>query len=284
MSFVYRAELRGQAGIASETRQRGASTESVLRLKRGIVETIVIGVEVVSWRKRMINPQAVFIELLETRLIEVIIRGGYLTQWRSQARGGEVRRDRLAQRTQRRCGDNVVRENSACERVFQNGGLTECKQRAEVTCQHGRGGNRGERRQLLAKPQALIAVEEESLVLSNGTAGRSTELIALISGLAPRGGKVIAGVEKLISHKLERAAVILIGSRFRHHDDLAPGTVAVLSRKNSGQQPEFLNGIDGRQERRTIDARIVVVDPIHAEVVVGFRCSRDIKPAPVAHC
>src|SRR5262249_6694795 len=93
----------------------------------------------------------------------------------------------------------------------------------------------------------------------------------------------VLGVKELVTNKLKCAPVKAVSSSFRHYHDLAPRAMTVLSRKNPCQNPEFLDRVNRRQKSRTVDSRVVVVNPVEAEVVFSFGSSSHVESPTVPH-
>src|SRR5262245_53412823 len=84
----------------------------------------------------------------------------------------------------------------------------------KVTCKHFRRRNDGSQiRRVLSHPRALVAAEEEQLVLHDRAANRSTELVTL-DRVAP-GGKGVSRIEFSVANEFKQNAVEIIRSRFR---------------------------------------------------------------------
>ena len=80
----------------------------------------------------------------------------------------------------------------------------------------GVGQNIARGRQPLTLPESLVTREEKRLLLENGSANISSELIALQSGLRDRRGvEEISGVEVVVAQVVVSFAVELIGARSR---------------------------------------------------------------------
>src|SRR5882762_5589810 len=111
---------------------------------------------------------------------------------------------------------------------------------------------------------ALVVNEEEGLVFPDGPAQRSAVLVQ-IEFLA-LGGEITAGIERSIAEELEQGTMELVRSRFRGDQHGRARTGAVLSRVVVGQNLEFLDGVNRRQNRNAAGGEFVVVVPIEQPV------------------
>ena len=117
---------------------------------------------------------------------------------------------------------------------------------------------------------ALVVDEEESLVFLDGAAERSAKLVEveLFSG----GCEVAAGIELGVAEILEERSVYAVGSGFCGYKHRRTRARAIFRRVVVGENLEFLNGIDGRQDSDAAAGELVVV--IAVEQPVGALRSR----------
>jgi hypothetical protein len=121
-----------------------------------------------------------------------------------------------------------------------------------------RGLVRNDRRDGLAEPlaQALVAEEEEALVLAQRPRERGAELVAAEVGLLV-GIEEVAGVERVVAVVLVEAAVPGVLARLRDHVDLAAGVAAELGRVGVGLDAELAHRLGAERRARRAARRAV---------------------------
>src|SRR5437763_398588 len=123
----------------------------------------------------------------------------------------------------------------------------------------------------LALPRALIIAKNEKPVFPDRPSHSSAELILTVKA-AFRGEKV-TGVQIRIAQELKGASMQLIGSGARHHVDYAAAIVAEFGVKIVGEDPEFGDGIEIRNNRSATVHQLFYVTPINHESVGIFALS-----------
>ena len=108
-----------------------------------------------------------------------------------------------------------------------------------------------------ADDRLLPAKEDEALVLVNRTADGAAELIALERIF--RVGKVVAGIEGPVAHKLERIAVPLVGARLGDDVHHRAGIVAILRVKAVGLDAELLQRVGEGEGKVDVAHQVFVV-------------------------
>ena len=122
------------------------------------------------------------------------------------------------------CGDQVVREGRAGERIYDTDRPVARQQFAEIAGSHGQARNHVIEIETLAQAGPLHIGEEESAVPPDRPAQREAVLIApqrLVGQLRARGRNVeeVAGIEDVIAQELEEAPVQGIRSTFERGVD-----------------------------------------------------------------
>ena len=120
---------------------------------------------------------------------------------------------------------------------------------------------------------ALIAAEEEQLVLDDGAADDAAELIALQRVAV--GGEIVLGVEVVVAEEVEDRAVEGIGSGARDDVDDRAGMEAVLRGEAGGLHAEFLNGIGEWERQVHVGERVGVVGAVHQVLGLGALAAGD---------
>ena len=104
---------------------------------------------------------------------------------------------------------------------------------------------------------SLIIGEEESLVFLQRAAQRASELIQI--EFLRRGSEEAACVQVCIAEELEQRPVEVIGPRLSRHQNGRTGACPIFRGVVKGQDLEFLDGIDGRENGDAARGQFVVV-------------------------
>src|SRR5215472_16525984 len=100
----------------------------------------------------------------------------------------------------------VAADSCAVERLSRTG----VAELAEVPTAFGKRGHCASLRFALAVAKSLVVSKEESLILDDGSAERSAELVLLERlGLS---GEVIRRVERVVAEEFPQSAVIVVGA------------------------------------------------------------------------
>ena len=153
--------------------------------------------------------------------------------------------------------DEAAGQGSLCAAVAGRRG-----ERGEVASQHRRGRRvADDRRRVALFDAALVAAEQEQLVLHDRRAQRAAKLIAVQIVLLRR--EVVALVEAVVAVELERVAVDLVRSGLGHQVDRRGGMVAVPRRQRAGLDLELLQRVGKRRRQVQVVERIVVRPAVH---------------------
>lgn len=118
-------------------------------------------------------------------------------------------------------------------------------------------------RQLFAK--AGVLAKEERPSAHDRPAQAPAELVAKEIEFLDREGR--SRVERLVAVELVRAAVKVVTAALGDDVDDRAGRPAELGRRAAGHHTEFLDAVDGRKDRDTVDQRLVVVHPVEKKII-----------------
>ena len=129
---------------------------------------------------------------------------------------------------------------------------------AEVTVQHRLGRYIEVLPGRATEPEPLVSAEVERLVLDDGAARGTAELMLLER--IHRRLVELAGVEGVVLTEVEAPSMNLVGTGLRHYVDRAAGAGAELGGIVVGLELEFLNSVDDRRDRPGITEGFEVGD------------------------
>ena len=185
--------------------------------------------------------------------------------------------------------DAVAGEVLPGQRVFDAAASGEGREVAVARADRRHVG--GERkRQVIALPQ--VVVEEEGAVLEDAPADRAAEFMRLLHGLV-RDEAVAAldglgaaaledrveGVERRVAAIVVERAVEVVGAGLGRRVDDGAGGATDLGGRNAGRDFELGDGVGVREDADGAELRLVVVNAVEREVVIGRALAVDDQGA-----
>ncbi len=114
----------------------------------------------------------------------------------------------------------------------------------------------------------LIIQEEKCLVLVDRATQRSAKLVQI--ELLRRLSEVLIGIELGVAEELKQRSVPLVRSGLGRHQNSGPGALTVFSRVFIGEDLEFLDVVDRREDRDTAFIQLVVIVAVEQPVGLLF--------------
>src|SRR5262249_51711502 len=109
--------------------------------------------------------------------------------------------------------------------------------------------------------RTFIAEKQERFILTNGSANRPAELLALRRGLKARGEEVLR-VETRVTVEHEAGTVPVIGAGFCRQLNLPAGPSSEFGWREPGLNPKLTNRVLRRPHRRLARRPVVVVGAV----------------------
>src|SRR5437762_2418751 len=142
-----------------------------------------------------------------------------------------------------------------------------------IRSRHAGGRNESRERQSASLHLGLIIHEEECLIFLDRAAKRTTKLVQV--ELFRRGSEIASCVELGVAEEFKKRSVKLIAPRFGRDQNRWPGALAVFGGVVVGQDLEFLDGIDVREDRNSAFIQLVVVVAVEQPVGALFARAPD---------
>ena len=214
----------------------------------------------VAGEERLVGGDRV-VDLPERLVLRAVVRDAVLQPSAGIARDGHVLHEVQRHRAEARRIDPVVDE-AAGERQLAAAVARRRRDRGEVAVQHRlRRHEADRRRRITVFDAALIAAEQEQLVLDDRRAERAAELIA-VQAVALRREEV-ARVETVVAEELEGVAVHFVRSRLGHQVHRRCGVMPVPRRQRARLHLELLQRVGKRRRQVQVVERIVVRAAVH---------------------
>ena len=223
--------------VPASLRQVGRRERRRLQLRSLVVhEPLEQAVTVVE---RLVGPDGRGI-----RVVDEVPDDRVVVRARSVRRGDRRRQDGRELREPVR-GDDVAGERLAGQRIANRRG-----QRRKVARQKRLTRHAPQERLPLGGSQPFVGAKHEELVAHHRPAAGAAELVAFVFRLGRR--EEILRIEPIPAIELVGRAVHLVGSRFRDDGDdrLA---LAIFRGERVAQQAHFLDGVDGRVQRKIVE-------------------------------
>ncbi len=218
----------------------------------------------------MVDPKGSEVERILPGLVERVVVARRLPRRCRRGWGWIKSREPLSDRIDQ-VGIHYVRRSEVllCKRIHYPHRPRESQKLAEIALQHLRSGNVRQRGDLLGPARAFVAGKKERLVVNDGSAERSAELILLERGgrRIPR-REIILRVKNLVAQKLEGRTMEGVAAGFRRYDDLAAGVASVFGREHAGKNLELLDRIHRRTKGRRAQKLVVIDQAVQGEIVI----------------